>query len=238
MNVKKIMFIISLMFVITGCNANYSLEISDNKIYEKFSVIESDKEKTTIPDEFDKTFLDYSKMYGKEIDLITDTTELYSQESSEYNYKYYDKKFIDEDGKIGFELSTDFDYNNFSYSSIANEIIPGFSVTYDGRILSIRGGSSWNFLNNYKTLDEVNINIKTDYKVLSTNLKKYNNNYVWTIKNGDIKKSKDYYITIDTKTIVNNKSDSNDILFFLLLFLAVIIGFIIYDILRRKKYNN
>ena len=191
------LFITSLLIaiVLTGCKANYSITIIDNEIDEKLSIIEENSEYLEIKDEAGLTFVDYAKFYGEEKDIATNYDALYSDEECVENCIYYEKTFIDEDGKVGFTLENVFTFDDYKMSSIANDLIPGFQTTYDGRFLRIYGGSSWQFVNDYEYLDEVVIDIVTNYKVTGTNLQKIGKGkYRWTVKNEKKNNGKQLFI--------------------------------------------
>ena len=229
---KKRLLITSiyLAILLTGCNVDYSLDIKDNKIKETLTITETNSDLYEQKDGTETSFYDYSKMYGEDIDLNTDYNGLYSQEECNDNCSYYDKKFINESGLLGFELSHEFTFNEYTFSSIANEMIPAFSSSYDGRFLRISGGSSWNYLDNYETLEDINININTEYKVTSTNLEKVSEGqYKWTIKNTNEK----LYIVLDTDTIIE-KEDNKDII----ILLIVIVGGLIIALICMTIYNK
>lgn len=235
------LFITSLLIVIvlTGCKANYSITIMDDEIDEKFSVIEENSDYLEIKDDAGLTFIDYAKFYGEEKDLDTNYDALYSDEECEENCIYYEKTFVDEDGKVGFILENKFTFDDYKMSSIANDLIPGFQTTYDGRFLRIYGGSSWQFVNDYEYLDEVVIDIVTNYRVTGTNLQQIGKGkYRWTVKNGKKNNGKQLFISLDTKTkvdITEKESDSNPLLVLLIAIGALVLLIIGYTVYKRQK---
>ena len=234
---KKILIISLFILFIVGCKANYSLDIKDEKIKETLEVIEEDDELINTFDESNTSFYDYSKKYGEELDIDVNYYDFYSQEECEDNCEYYDKEFIDNNDEVGFILSHSFDFTDYSNSSIANEIIPSFSSSFDGRYLEISGGSSTNFTDSYKNLDEINIIINTTYKVKSTNLSQIGNGkYKWTIKNDGTSKSKKLFIKIDTKEIVENDEENTNEMLIIIIFIVIgLIIALIYIKINEKK---
>ena len=231
---KKRYLIISLFLVVllTGCNVDYSLEIKDNKIKETLRVVETNSDLFEEKDENDMSFFDYSKMYGEESDINVDYNGLYSQEKCNDNCVYYDKEMINDNGLLGFELFHEFSFNEYSFSSIANEMIPAFSSTYDGRYLRINGGSNWTYFKTYDSLEDITFNINTDYKVVSTNLEQDGfGKYKWTIKNNNDK----LYIVIDTQTIVEEENNKDILIFLIIVVVGLIIAAICMTINKRKK---
>lgn len=235
------LFITSLLIaiVLTGCKANYSITIMDDEIDEKFSVIEENSDYLEIKDDAGLTFIDYAKFYGEEKDLDTNYDALYSDEECEENCIYYEKTFVDEDGKVGFILENKFTFDDYKMSSIANDLIPGFQTTYDGRFLRIYGGSSWQFVNDYEYLDEIVIDIVTNYRVTGTNLQQIGKGkYRWTVKNEKKNNGKQLFISLDTKTkvdITEKESDSNPLLVLLIAIGALVLLIIGYTVYKRQK---
>ena len=231
---KKKILIISLFIVIflTGCNVDYSLDIKDNVIKEKLSIKETNDEIFDKKDSNGLSFYDYSVMYGEESNINTDYNGLYSQEECN-NCSYYDKKIINENGLLGFELSHDFSFDDYAFSSIANEMIPAFSSSFDGRYLRISGGSSWRYYDNYDSLESINFNVNTNYKVTSTNLQKVKEGkYKWTINNENDR----LFIVMDTKTVVDvDEEENNSILILLIIVVSGLIITLISMIIFNKK---
>lgn len=246
MKIKIFIAGLLLTFVLTGCKANYTLEIKDGKIKETLNSIE----KVTNIDTLDKdqdgfTFSDYAKYYGEEKDINTNYYELHSQEECDSTCTYYDKKSIRDDENIGFELEHVFDMDNYEYSSIGNELVPNFSAYYDGRFLTIVAGSKWSYLKDYKFLSEVNINIDTNYKVLNTNLKKESDgHYTTTINNSVINDDYSIIMYLDTKdTIKENdtkkeSSKNSTIKILILVIIGLVISLFTLIIYNRKKNNK
>ena len=231
---KTRFLIISLLLtiVLTGCNAKYSLTIENEKITEELSIIENNSNNLDIKDETGKSFYDYAKLYGEEQDINIDYNGYHSQNECTNNCVYYDKKYINEDGKVGFKLSHEFDFSEMTFSTIANELIPAFSVQYSGKVLKISGKSPKNYFNDYEVLNDIELNINTNYKVLSTKKKKKDDGkYIWEISKDDKSSKEELYITLDTQTVLDKveKKNINPVILLIALgcFLIFIIGFII-----------
>ena len=235
---KKKYLIISLLSVLllTGCNSKYSLEIKNKMIKETLTVVEnSDDEKIMKKDDFGNSFYDYSKMYGEDKDIETDVESFYSEDECSSNCNYYQKRFINDNGLVGFELSHEFTFEEYASSTIARDMFPAFSSTYDGKYLTISAGPNWNLSEYYSYLENAELLIETDYKVVSTNLKR--------IKDGkyslsNLENSKNLYITMDTSIInENEKNNRNYIILLIILVGALFIALIVCAINNRKKYR-
>lgn len=236
---KKIFICVLFIFVLTGCNATYTIDISDGIVREKLGVFEKSVDIANIKDESNQSFFDYSKYYGEEKNILTSFYELYADdhcdETSSVECTFYDKKFLNEDG-VGFELFHDFKIDEYYDSSIPNEFIPGFEVFYDGKYLNISGGTNWNFINGYNNLERINVVINTDYKVESTNMKHTNDGYTFSVHSGDTSTLNKIYIILDTEKEVEKSYSIITIV--LIIMLIISIGLIITINLMKKNNRN
>lgn len=237
---KKKYLIISLLFIflLTGCKAKYSLEIKNDVIKETLTITgNSDDERIMEKDDFDYSFYDYSRMYGEDNNIDTDYEAFYDEEGCTDSCKYYQKKYINDNGVVGFELSNEFSFEEFKSATIAKELIPSFSTVYDGRYIKISGGPHWKYFSSYKNLDELDISINTNYKVVSTNMKETSEGkYEKSLSEDD----GSLYITLDTKTVLDigeTEEKNNIIIYFIIFIIISVIALLICGLKDRKKYR-
>ena len=233
---NKIVISMLLLLLMTGCSANYSIKISDGKVSEKFEVVEYNFTVASIKDEVGKSFIDYAKTYGSNYDTYTSYYNLYADEDCVEDCNYYEKKYIEDSDKVGFNLSNVFDLKNYSDSSVANEFLPSFQSSYDGKYLSISGDKAWVIMDSYDNLSDITINIETDYKVVSTNGKRDGNIYSWKINKDNYKSLADIYIVIDT-SISSVVKESNSFIYILILLVILLICLLVYFICKKKQNN-
>jgi len=238
MKKKNLIIILLLVFILTGCNAKYSLKVENNMIKEYLEVLEDSNSPSVFnKDEFGSSFYDYSKRIGEEKNIDTSFDAYYSQTGCVSDCSFYEKEFVNDNGVVGFKLSHNFTFDEYSSSTIGREYIPGFSSTYDGKYLRILGGPRWNYFDDYSSLEKIDFTIETEYKVVSTNLKKVKDGvYKKTISKEDSRIS----ITLDTTSIAsiekNNSKKSNGFIVFLIIFGAtLLITFIVFIFNNRKK---
>ncbi len=232
---KKILLIALFTLLFTGCKATYKLKIDEGIIKEELTVLEADKEKRDIKDESERSFTDYAKIYGDTKDIITNSNYFYSDTECVENCSYYDRGFINDSDNVGFKLSHEFTYDEYKDSTIANEWIPNFYTKFDGRYLTIRGGGSWNYLSSYDSFDELEIQIETDYRVVTSNANIRGTTHTWNITKNDLNRTNNINIVIDTQT----KKDTGGVsdMFVILLLLALtIVGLVIYIRNKNRQY--
>lgn len=235
---KKILLSIILLLLMTGCTATYEIKVSNEKIYENLTVLESRGKSKEKVDELGNTFETYAKKYGTKNKIITSFYYLYSDQGCVENCSYYNNKYINNEENIGYLLSNTFSFEEYKDSAIANELLPGFSSEYDGRYLTISGGNSWNFINGYNNLDKITINIETNYKITSTNGKKINNTtYQWNVYKGNTDGLKGVYIVIDTKEIIKEKKSSL-ISYIIIVIVLIVLIFVGIFLSNKNKQEN
>ena len=233
---KKLIVGLIIVLFMTGCSATYKIKVKDNKIEEELTVLESSSKANTSVDESGRTFKDYALIYGQTDNINTIFYYQYGDEGCTSDCSYYDKKYTDNNLSVGFTLSHAFNFDEYQYSTLANELLPSFSSEYDGRYIKVSGGSTWNFINGYKSLDSITITLESDYKVISTNGSKNGNVYTWEITKDNYNKLKSLYFIIDTTEKVE-KNKIRLIHIFLLVIVSAVIA-IGYNLFKKRKQDD
>ena len=254
---KRIIIGVLAILLMTGCSAEYNLKIVDDKVEETLEVIETNSNYFDIQDDSGRSFKDYSKKYGETKRIYTNYYNQYSDTECENECFVYDKKYINENNKVGFSLNHSFSLEDYKNSTIASELLPGFNSTYDGQYLEISGGTSWNFINytvgaEYNPNDNnkiyiryaeagrepITITIETNYKVVKTNGKRVGNTYSWKIHKGNVEGLNQLYLMVDTKEEI--KEEKTSIIVYIVILILILISVIIgYNLLKKnKEYNS
>ena len=238
---KKILLILLAIFM-TGCTVNYTLEIKEGKINETFDAQETNPEKAALKNDGEMSFQDYVTIYKTDGKIYSDYDVQYGEEGCSEECRYYKIDGIVDNNEIALILTDDFTFESYSNATIPNQYMPAFDVFYNNDKLSIEGKISEAVFDSYEILDEVNIKIKTEYEVLTTNAEKTGKNeYTWNIKRGT--KGEKLYITLntaekssDTKSEENNKIKITILLIVLLAILCIL--FVAYSLFTKKKNIN
>ena len=228
---KKILTLILLIFMVSGCSVEVNLDISDNKIKESNDI--TVLENAIYTKEILRTsFRDYIPIYAS--DLIVDTVP--DQPFSDV--LYYNKNTTDLGNGYRFNYSYDFDIDKYGDARTIKDGFRDYSYSYRNDIISLStDNEGLIYFDEYPLLEEVTVNIKTDYLVEENNADSVNGNtYTWVF-NKDSKKSID--IVIDTSKsgdrvlgIVNVST---------VITIGVVIGIvlvILVILLIRNKKNN
>ena len=151
---KKIIYILVILFV-SGCSANYNLEIKDNILKEKI-VIEA-----------------------KDLKYFRDNT-FYAIMNGASNFIEYEKKVINS----SVEFSHNYNFNDFSNATVLKSCFDAYSIIEEGDyyILSTSKGIKCAIEEDNVLLDDLKVVIKTNHSVKSNNSNRKSSNkheYVW-----------------------------------------------------------
>ncbi len=234
---KRIIFLILLSFIITGCSANYNLTYEDNTFKESINVL---GEKDII---YENNPLSYyiNLYYQSNISInYLDDPEQLAEGDNLSSFTFYNKSIVDDSGVYGINLNYDF-LDSSSYSN-----------TYIGHILFdkvfineyyLNANGIKNIFSVYPYLEKITITFSTDKKIKDTNCdEEKNNTYYWYIdKNNYI----DKYININFDVEANrNNTYLKDGYFteafinYFLLIVIVILLIIILVIYEKIKKSN
>lgn len=216
---KKILIIFILIFL-TGCSAEYNLNISNNSFKENINVtipnnmipekeesktelgIEKDDQLTPFLEEKTNSLMNSDKFYKKKIKKLNDYTQV------NMSYKYNENNF-----KEANSINLCFEYPELDFTE-------NYYINLQGKFYCLYG-------------DSVDIKIKTNNKVLFNNAdEKIGNVYVWHIDESKI----DF---VDIKIEVS-KGISIWLIIGIVsgLILLGAIGFCIYKIYIKSNENN
>lgn len=174
----KILFLFIVLFLLSGCTANYRLSISESgEIEEDIKFLES----TSVL----KTF---SNSIQSDLDK-----ELQNVKQSGIYDSYTMDAFVEDGYGIGTGKRVYSSFDNFKNNSIiVNEMFEDISIIDNGKVVSIhlKPVSKFKYFEEssmYSSLlDKVNFEINIPYKVIDGNYDKEENGvYTWTINKGE-----------------------------------------------------
>ena len=234
----KHLFLIIIIFLISGCTAEVNLNITNNKVNESVDITFY-QNVIYSKDLIRTSFRNYIPAFAKE-HVVDEDADLPIQ-----GIEYYQKEVTDLGNGYRFNYSYDFDITDYENSTTMKNAfhVSRIDVNRANNQIKISTDSDGIiYFNDYPMLEEIVINIKTDYLVEENNADKVSNNtYTWVFTK-DSKKS--INMTINTEE-VNNKITTNILkaadnsplitVIIITIVLAVIIGCIL---LAKNKKNN
>lgn len=218
---KKILWLTLLVFIITGCDVNYNLEVTNDYMIESVDFwYDNNAENEKIID----NYLEVNHQAYFDMDLGI-------------NYNYSQKK-IKDDGKIGMNLRYNYSSDNLQNSSLLDRCYYKKSVTVTDSeiVLYTDGKTNCLYLDDNKNFDSLTINIKTDLPVIENNADEVNGNtYTWKINE---KNYQNHPINIR----ISREDDEEQFNFWIIVIIAVIICLIILIALGiiyiKNRKNN
>lgn len=204
---KKTILLILIMFVLTGCTFEYNLKIDKKFINEEGNVKNFDKETWNEPN-----YLDTGKTYTEIINNSLRTYEnVYKSNDESYinpyekndDYEYYNTEIIDRANVYGMKYFYKGELEKYKDTRMINMCYDSVDVKNDKNIFSIITSNVFSCFDIYTELDEVVINVTTDwnYKIVSSNAdKEKDGKYTWIITKENASNKP---ITIELKRVFN-----------------------------------
>lgn len=215
---------ITLIFIIilcTACSANYDIIVSDNSIEEKSSILINKNE-----EDYDKLINEFNaNLYGA-IESINNKDSLLLQN-------------IDNDNEYGINYYNKYNFNNYNQSILLKECYENVDVYTTNGYLNINTSDNFKCFEYYNYLSNINITVKTEYKLRGNYDKKDGNTYIWNIdKTNYSTKPIKISLKINKNNISNQSSVSKffDILIYLIVIIILFSFVVIYN--KVKKSNK
>ena len=188
---KKILMLLVLVILLTGCSANVNLTVTSNNIEEEI-IISAYSDSVTSKAKIYTSFRKYMPVFvnvplsDTEPDTKKDGVEYYTRSDQDlgsgyrFNYKY---KYKFDDYKNARSVKLGFTSRTIQRNSV------------DKNIMISTDSAGLKFFEQYPSLENVTINIKSSYKMLDNNADYINGNvYTWVLRKG-VKKS--IYLLLD-----------------------------------------
>lgn len=180
---KKILMLI-LLFLVTGCNANYDIEIYNNTVKEDMSFISLDSLEWDNEAQYGLTYRELVNSstrypYPAFSSTIVDENDTIKLDGVEY----YKNNLISDSTKLGQKLSYHkFTLNNFNDSSIVKKCYKYFNVIEEEDNIILSTSFENKCFDIYPQLDNITVHLKTNHKVVNSNaniVKGYH--YTWNL---------------------------------------------------------
>lgn len=218
----KILFLTLLIFIITGCSAEYNLTIDKDKFSETIKILE--KESIVSQNIEDKNFSE----------TVANSLANFEGIRSDLN-----RKKIIEDNRVGYQYDYEYELKNYSMTpSPVAECYDSFEIKNNSKEIEIKTSNQFLCYNNYPMIDEFKVVINSNYKLIESNADFIENGkYIWNINYDEIT-NKPIYIKLAKKLDTSIKTNnSNLILNFIkiVVLVSILVGIIIFIKKRNKK---
>jgi len=218
---KKIIFLL-IILLLTGCSANFNVEIKQNTIEQNIFIQANNYE-------LDGTLLN---TIAKNVYIDKQDTTVLGR------FRLLNNK---NDNPLNAFVSyniNDYDYDYSLYICYDNQ-----NITYSNNILKVETSDYFNCFDKYSIIDDVNINVTTGYKVLENNADKVDGNtYTWNITKSNKKGIK---LTLDTtvdeiQEEEKQKEKLNKNLIFIVMGTLVLFAFgtVLFVFIKSNKNNK
>ena len=198
---KKILSVLLLLFLMTGCSAEYTLIIDEKNIFESINIIAENEEES-----YGINY--YSKPIPAFINSQISSETLQEQPGIEY---YNISKSINSN-LFNMNLNYNFNFNNFKNSQIINKSVSVLQIEEKQGIYKFNTGATLKIFESYPSLNNVRIKIVLDdnYEIVETNANSINDNeYFWNYSRDNYNKSPITFI-IKNKDISNSGNNNNN----------------------------
>ena len=244
--IRKILFTLAVIVLITGCEATYNLDVSDEFFENTIIKATNNQDIEMIKNVSKNTPAYMTDSFDPEDTDFYDDVEYYT-------YSYLDNNTLSISYRFG---------NNYNLSTIANQSMPKLEVNV-GKTIRLHATGDFDCFNTYESLEKLTINIKVPYEIVYENAD-FNSDdvYTWVIRRDELSstidieyKNPDYKENEkpeshnnkssngdknnqDNNPKNNNSSKSDNIYLFLLsgLFFIALFGIIIF--INKFKKNN
>ena len=244
--IKLLTLIILILLTCTGCTIEYNITVNKDTIEETIQV---DETISSIRQE--KDILEhYNMWYPTYVNYIpkgNETIELEDFTKKADGIEYHTKKMIPKNNGYNYEYTYTYPLNQY-YDSYALATTFVETTVHNGTNTLVLKTSKENLLCKYNYFDSLKINIKVDpnvYKLNYTNsLNIRNNTYTWLLNRENCNDSQ-IILTLDsifdTEDIIikqeENKKDYTIYIFYGILIVIVIVGYLIYKKIKNKNEN-
>lgn len=212
----KRVFLIAILFIITGCSSKYEIEFTNNNtIKDTISIFEDNnivKNTTT-----------------KKEEEITDQILEF-----ERGYEHYKRELYATEEVTGYKYTYEFKYEEYDALSQLRKCYEDLTLNVTDEEIVLETKGEFLCANYYKEMPYIDINIKSDYEIKSTNGKTDDDNSAsWKINKSNYKNSP-IKITFDKTEIIEEDEKELPIKNIIIILLFIIA--LIFIIKNRKKF--
>lgn len=239
---KKLMYMLLVVFFLTGCDAEYNITINKATIIEELQIYEEDSNKWNDNNNlFSKDYQDVIESnLNYKLGVFFDQ-QLEDGLNDNPNYVFYKPQKIKTKNKLGIIYKYRFNNDNYERAYFPRSCFDNVKVYSDGSYLTISTSKGFNCMGKEFGLSNLTINIKTKYEVENSNSDSVDGyTRSWTINNSNYE-NKNIYIRVNTSKLAKIEKkglDEQKLLEFILSFgitIAILLIIVIIILANKKR---
>lgn len=233
---KKLLNLILIILLITGCTVEYNIKITNDFIDETTSILNYEKDKWD-----NNMYLYNGEKYKDMINEQLKTPAPVYKDSNINPYdpynkvdgvEYYDQTLISNTDVYGIRYKYKIPIDKYNNSINARMCYSDFDIVYNQQYINISTSEEFKCFNYYDMLDKIEVNVTTswDYEIVSSNAdKEEDGKYTWIITKENASNKP---IEISVKKVFNWR------LILIIIVPILLVSTIIYIGLRKKLSKN
>ena len=219
MLLKKIL-ILFILLLLCGCDVKYNIEFKDDKVYENFSILLNNNTESN------------SIKYFNTNDLYVSITP---------DMIKYKKDVLKENNNTKFNYSYVYDIDSYNNSMALSSCFKGYNVLKEKNYYLVTTSEGLKCMtSDYSTIiDNLDIVIETNHKLIDTNADEVSNNkYIWHVNKKNYQTKSIMLKVYQKKYVFNYKGEMTKKIIIAASIIFVILFSLIYILLKRKKSNK
>lgn len=234
---QKIILILTLLFLLSGCEAKYELAIDNDLNFNEQLTINNYAKET-----WNNSSPSYQKLisdnYNYPIPVNVNIPGYLDNNTKIKGYDYYDKTLINESNNYGVHYNYTFSQSSYPNSMLANYGFRKISIVTHNDKLYINASNPNDIFTGYPLFEQLTIVINSNYLVEKNNADKVSNNlYYWYFTKDNYQDKKIEYIADYSQRIKESEVTTQNTIYLLIFFGIILIGGI-FIFIKVKKSNQ
>lgn len=202
---KRLLLLIGVLFILTGCTAEVTLNIDDGKIAESISIDNYANGSLTL----DNIKNGYRKYIPISKDVILVDSDL---DKRKPGVTYYNYSINELNNGYRINYSHTFLIRNYKDSRVVNEAFNKANISTENNVFKIDATNQiMSYLNLYPDLSKVTVKINSKYQILDNNADSCSNNTcTWVFTQANNSKGLLISLKVDSK-VSDPKGNNNDV---------------------------